>query len=238
MRTNFVFWVLLITHIPARRAAGDSVDAADDCANPLRASLPPPLTGDADTDRSPQVRMASGAGRIRLSQPAMAAQCCWGRHAIVRYEVSGAISVPEDGVVVFEFDGAEADIFPFPRGEFQAVSTRPGNHSLRVAVENHDRTQQLVEARAVLVIHQEGRDIPDGQHTQDDAEVVLHHALKRGGDSMCAMECVPSEVMEIVRVGAAPHISSRAVNAGAETAYVVQVTNLLGPVTQQRILTN
>ena len=56
---------------------------------------------------------------VVLTQPTLADCCCWGTNAMVRYETSGSLSVPEDGIVVFRFAGKEADVMPFPRGEFQ-----------------------------------------------------------------------------------------------------------------------
>jgi len=184
-------------------------------------SVPLLYTRNPPPDPAPPALFVGGDGTIRLFQPHMAARCCWGRHAMVRYEVSGALSVPEDGVVVFEFDGVEADVFPFPRGEFQAVVSHPGNHSVLVAIENHDRTERFVEARAVLVIHAHGTEIPEGD------ELLLHHALRRGGESKCAMECVPTEVMDDARADVAPAISARALASGAEAAFLVQVLALL-----------
>lgn len=143
---------------------------------------------------------------------------------MVRYEVSGALSVPEDGVVVFEFNGVETDVFPFPRGEFQAVASHPGNHSVLVAIENHDRTERFVESRAVLVIHAQGHDVPETERGAGaGGGLVLHHALRRGGESKCAMECVPTDTMDDARSEAAPAISARALASGAEAAFLVQV---------------
>ena len=190
-------------------------------------SVPLLYTRNPPSDPAPPALFVGGDGNIRLFQPHMAARCCWGRHAMVRYEVSGTLSVPEDGVVVFEFDGVEADVFPFPRGEFQAVVSHPGNHSVLVAIENHDRTERFVESRAVLIIHALGKEIPETEHGAGAGdERVLHHALQRGGESKCAMECVPTEVMDDARAEAAPAISSRALASGAEAAFLVQVLAL------------
>lgn len=187
-------------------------------------SVPLLYTRDPPSDPAPPARFVGGDGSIRLFQPHMAGRCCWGRHAMVRYEVSGALSVPEDGVVVFEFNGVETDVFPFPRGEFQAVASHPGNHSVLVAIENHDRTERFVESRAVLVIHAQGHDVPETERGAGaGGGLVLHHALRRGGESKCAMECVPTDTMDDARSEAAPAISARALASGAEAAFLVQV---------------
>lgn len=120
--------------------------------------LPPPTLVESDV-------------KIRIYQPLLAEHCCWGATASVRYEVSGSIKVPEDGVlssdqmphddadssivmltgilcsmfqvVVFTFEGHESDAMPFSRGEFTAFVRHPGNYSVMLAVDDHEKTKRF-----------------------------------------------------------------------------------------------
>jgi len=109
--------------------------------------------------------------RVVLKQPTLAEQCCWGANGMLRYETSGTLSVPEDGIVVFRFaEASKADVMPFVRGEFQSFVKAPGRHPLQVAIESHDRSQRLALADAELLVTAEG---PMHANVSDDvAEVV------------------------------------------------------------------
>lgn len=94
---------------------------------------------------------------IRLYQPLLADVCLWGSHAMIRYETSGNLTVPADGVVVLYHERAGGDaaaaaageVMPHPRGEFAHVVSAPVVLRVRVAVESHDRTLRFAEAQVI-----------------------------------------------------------------------------------------
>ena len=75
---------------------------------------------------APMVAWAGGKVKIMIRQPVLAQECSWGELAGIRFEVEGPIRFPDDGVVVFFFDGKEREVMGFSRGEFSAYSRQAG----------------------------------------------------------------------------------------------------------------
>jgi hypothetical protein len=192
---------------------------------------------------------AEGDMRVVLMQPTLADACCWGSNAMVRYETSGSMSVPEEGIVVFRFGGKEADVMPFPRGEFHAFVRGSGSYELQVAVESHDRLVRLALAEAQLLVTEEGPERASiqadahaqekhpysenqrkdstqergnvmQQHAQVQQAVVLKHALRPHPNAACAVHCVATEELEDLRGEVAYRLHRRAPEA--ET-FVLQI---------------
>jgi hypothetical protein len=162
--------------------------------------------------------------RVVLKQPTLAEQCCWGANAMLRYETSGTLSVPEDGIVVFRFAGEEADVMPFARGEFQAFVKAPGRYPLQVAIESHDRSQRLSLADAELLVTAEGPmhanvsdDVSDPQDGQ--AMRVLRHALRPHPNSSCHVHCVSTDELDELRAEAAHQLYQRDLQTQTSSSY-------------------
>eukprot|EP00288_Rhodomonas_lens_P002868 CAMPEP_0177732996 /NCGR_PEP_ID=MMETSP0484_2-20121128/23431_1 /TAXON_ID=354590 /ORGANISM="Rhodomonas lens, Strain RHODO" /LENGTH=346 /DNA_ID=CAMNT_0019246311 /DNA_START=43 /DNA_END=1080 /DNA_ORIENTATION=+ len=187
--------------------------------------LPPPTLVESDV-------------KIRIYQPLLAEHCCWGATASVRYEVSGSIKVPEDGVVVFTFEGHESDAMPFSRGEFTAFVRHPGNYSVMLAVDDHEKTKRFVEERAVLVV---AAALPAASWEQIEASLAAEDAGKQGGGgggrvlrhalrapeehahaSTCVVHCVPTETLADRRQEVAEAIQEATTQAGL-TPFLLQI---------------
>ena len=170
--------------------------------------------------------------RIALTQPTLADRCCWGANAMVRYETSGSLSVPEDGIVVFRFAGQEADVMPWARGEFQAFVQAPGRYPLQVAIESHDRLQRLAVTEAELLVTAEGPmlvsvDEPERQfgatglkdkHGGRHPTQLLYHALRPHPNASCTVHCISSEELDEMRADVAHRLFERDQSAGAKSS--------------------
>lgn len=64
----------------------------------------------------------AGEIKIRLYQPSGAAECYHGKQAPIRYQISGAIKVPDDALVAVYFEGRELNVFGHSLGEISSVS--------------------------------------------------------------------------------------------------------------------
>jgi len=163
---------------------------------------------------------------INLTQPTLAAYCCWGPTAMVRFETTGSLSIPEDGIVVFRFAGEEADIMPFPRGEFQAFVRASGSYALQVAVESHDRSQRFALVDAELVVSEYGPAFVDleldraggASVEQGDGKILLQHALRPHPNASCSVHCMSSDEMDAIRADAAHKLYQRSEQARASRA--------------------
>jgi len=198
-------------------------------------SVPLMFSGQRLADDDPEFRedavFVGGDIMVHLMQPMLADRCCWGANAMVRYETSGSLSVPEDGIVVFRFAGKEADVMPFARGEFHAVVRGPGRYKLEVAIESHDRSQRLALADAELVVSQEGpmlvsvevAEPPDGEGggmsrgaDRQGARVnTLKHALRPHSNASCSVHCVSTDELDELRADAAHQLHRRDVRVRA-----------------------
>ena len=166
-----------------------------------------------------EAEFVGGEISVVLMQPLLSDHCCWGGHAMVRYETHGALSVPEDGVVVFRFAGKEADVMPFARGEFGAFVRDPGRYEISVAVESHDRSQCFARAHAELLVAAQGPvdvvNAPDqleGEHAEAaewGQTQVLRHALRPHPEASCAVHCMSSDDMDERRADAALRLYER-----------------------------
>jgi hypothetical protein len=184
-------------------------------------------SGDVPEFGAPAEDIAEFVGgdiRVVLKQPTLAEQCCWGANAMLRYETSGTLSVPEDGIVVFRFAGEEADVMPFARGEFQAFVKAPGRYPLQVAIESHDRSQRLALADAELLVTAEGPmhanvsdDVSDPQDGQ--AMRVLRHALRPDANSSCHVHCVSTDELDELRAEAAHQLYQRDLQTQTSSSY-------------------
>ena len=180
---------------------------------------PSPEQAAAFGDDDKEAEFVGGDISVVLMQPLLADRCCWGGHAMVRYETHGALSVPEDGVVVFRFAGKEADVMPFARGEFGAFVRDPGRYEISVAVESHDRSQCFARAHAELLVAAQGPvdvvNAPDqleGEHAEAaewGQTQVLRHALHPHPEASCAVHCMSSDDMAERRADAALRLYER-----------------------------
>ena len=163
--------------------------------------------------------------RVVLTQPTLAAPCCWGSNAMVRYETNGSLSIPEDGIVVFRFAGEEADVMPFPRGEFQAFVRGVGSYSMQVAIESHDRSQRFASVDAELVVSEYGPvSVPPDEAIElkerqaGGALSVFRHALRPHPNASCSVRCVSSDELDNVRADAAHQLYRHCEHAKADGA--------------------
>ena len=160
--------------------------------------------------------------RVVLKQPTLAEQCCWGANGMLRYETSGTLSVPEDGIVVFRFaEASKADVMPFVRGEFQSFVKAPGRHPLQVAIESHDRSQRLALADAELLVTAEGpmhANVSDDVADPEDGQAmrVLRHALRPHANSSCHVHCVSTDELDELRAEVAHQLYQRDLQTRSE----------------------
>ena len=167
--------------------------------------------------------------QVVLMQPTLADRCCWGANVMIRYETSGALSVPEDGIVVFRFSGKEADVMPFARGEFHAFVQNSGRYPLEVAVESHDRSLRLALTQAELLVTEEGPmlarvwadeaqgSVSGGPGGMTEGETTLHlqHALRPHPNASCSVHCISSDELDEMRADAAHHLFQRSLHLQA-----------------------